>query len=161
MTTSKENWHIEQESQRSRTSFLFALALSGSSAANRMLLIMMRHKIKLTKYVLVAILQQMTRILKRICNTVSLLVVSSHCCQFQSLQFSCCFQLYLVVRSCILIIRVNMTRLDQLSYPRVCYNCNFNLKTKTKKCMYVSIHITCKKSRTILISDKKGPKIIP
>jgi len=30
--------------------------LSGSSAANRMLLIMMRHKIKLTKYVLVAIL---------------------------------------------------------------------------------------------------------
>ena len=48
-----------------------------------------------------------------ICNTVSLLVVLSNCCQFQSPQSSCCFQLYLVIPSCLLIIFVNMTRLDQ------------------------------------------------
>ena len=74
-----------------------------------------------------------------ICNTVSLSVVSDHCCQFQFLQFSfvafSCIQLY----SCtsLYLFPVNMTCLDQLSYSRACYNFTFTLKLDNNVCMYL------------------------
>ena len=54
-----------------------------------------------------------------------------------------------------------MTRLDKLSYPRACYNCNFNLKTKIKMyvCMYASLTVTVLTNSHSSVKTHLNPRI--
>ena len=61
---------------------------------------------------------------------------------FSSLVTFSCIQLYLFP--------VNMTRLDQLSYPRACYNCTFTSK-HNKKCMYVYLKTSLYRSLQLAV----------
>ena len=100
-------------------------------------------------------LQSLVIIVVIICNSISLSVVSGHCCRFQFLQFSfvafSCIQLYLVISvSC----KHDPPRLAQL-LTGICYH--FTLTSKLNK-IYVCTLCSC---TDVLVQLRKRLKMIP